>query len=189
MKVASYRSEKTKVLASSVHGKGLFAVRKIKKGEVIAIKGGHIIDRKTYKSNRELIGQAECQITDNFFLAPFTKSEYKDVMIYFNHSCEPNTGLMGNIVFIAIKDIAKNTEVTLDYAFYKDDGKYQINCSCNTKSCRKIVTGKDWKRKDIQKKYKEYFSSYLQRKIAQPHWSFFFIRKYVNLRLLRLGSL
>lgn len=166
MKVSSYRSEKVKVLESSIHGKGLFAIKNIKKGEMIAIKGGHIIDKKTYLAKKKLIGEAECQIADGFFLAPLTKDEYKDVMIFLNHACNPNTGLMGNIIFIAIKDIPKKSEITIDYAFYKDERGFKIHCQCGARECRKIVTGKDWQRKDVQRKHKKYFSSYLKQKIA-----------------------
>ena len=169
MKVQSYRSEKVKVMKSPLHGKGLFAVKNIKKHDIVAIKGGHIIDKKTYKAKKNIIGEAECQIADDFFLAPLTKAEYNDVMIYLNHSCDPNVGIMGNIIFIALKDIKKNTELTLDYAFYKNESSYKFACLCNVKECRKTITGNDWKNKRIQKKYGSYFSTYLQRKITQPH--------------------
>lgn len=166
MNVSSYRSEKTKVLKSHIHGKGLFAVKNIKKDEIVAIKGGHIIDKKTLKAKKNIIGDSSCQISENFFLAPLTKKEYDKVMLFFNHSCEPNTGIMGNIVFVALKDIPKNTELTLDYAFYKDESDYGFTCNCSSTFCRKKVTGKDWKKKEVQKKYRAYFSSFLQRKKA-----------------------
>jgi hypothetical protein len=31
--------------------------------------------------------------------------------------------------------------------------------------CRKTITGLDWMRKDLQEKYRGYFSRYLERKI------------------------
>jgi SET domain-containing protein len=153
-------------MESSLHGRGLFAVKAIKKHEIVAIKGGHIIDKKTLKAKKNIIGEASCQIADEFFLAPLTKEEYKDVMIFINHSCEPNVGLMGNIIFIAIENIRKNTELTIDYAFYKNENNYTFACLCKRKNCRKTVTGEDWKIKTLQKKYMPYFSAYLQRKIS-----------------------
>ena len=166
MKVQSYRSEKVKVEKSPLHGKGLIAVKAIKKHEIVAIKGGHIIDKKTYKAKRTIIGDASCQIADEFFLAPLTKEEYKDVMIFINHSCQPNVGFMGNVIFIALENIKKNTELTLDYGFYKNEKNYTFSCVCKRKNCRKTITGEDWKIKTLQKKYKPYFSTYLQKKMS-----------------------
>src|SRR5437588_4341185 len=40
----SYRSPKTEVRASAIHGRGLFATAAIAKDEIVAVKGGHIID-------------------------------------------------------------------------------------------------------------------------------------------------
>jgi hypothetical protein len=42
----SYRSPKTEVRESSIYGRGLFARADIAKNEVVAIKGGHIVDRE-----------------------------------------------------------------------------------------------------------------------------------------------
>jgi hypothetical protein len=38
-------------------------------------------------------------------------------------------------------------------------------CNCGAAGCRKIITGRDWMRTDLQEKYKDYFSWYLERKI------------------------
>jgi len=45
----SYRSPKTEVRASQIHGRGLFATMGIAKDETVAVKGGHIVDRKTLR--------------------------------------------------------------------------------------------------------------------------------------------
>ena len=42
----SYRSPKTEVRESPIHGRGLFANADIAKGEVVAVKGGHIVNRE-----------------------------------------------------------------------------------------------------------------------------------------------
>jgi uncharacterized protein len=41
----SWRSPKTEVRQSPIQGKGLFAVADIAKGEIVMIKGGHIVSR------------------------------------------------------------------------------------------------------------------------------------------------
>ena len=85
-------------------------------------------------------------------------------MTFVNHSCNPNLGLLGNIIFVAMHKIEAGQELLLDYAMF-DNNKDQFACNCKSKNCRKIITGKDWMKKDLQKKYKNYFSSYLQEKI------------------------
>ena len=45
----SFLSPKTEVRESSIHGRGLFAVTEISKDEIVAVKGGHIVDRKTLR--------------------------------------------------------------------------------------------------------------------------------------------
>jgi len=42
----SYRSPKTQVRESKIHGRGLFATADIAKDEIVAVKGGHIISRE-----------------------------------------------------------------------------------------------------------------------------------------------
>jgi hypothetical protein len=46
----SYLSPKTEVRESKIHGRDLFAAADISKDEVMAVKGGHIVDRKTLRA-------------------------------------------------------------------------------------------------------------------------------------------
>ena len=85
-------------------------------------------------------------------------------MMHLNHSCDPNLGIQGQIVFVALRDIEKDEELTFDYAM-TDDEVYEMKCNCGTPHCRGIVTGKDWMRKELQKKYDGYFSWFIQKEI------------------------
>ena len=49
MILLSYRSPKIEVRESKIHGRGLFAIAGIAKNEIVAVKGGHIVDRKTLR--------------------------------------------------------------------------------------------------------------------------------------------
>ena len=161
----SYRSPKTIVRDSEIHGRGLFAVSDIAKDEIVAVKGGHIVDRETLR--REVtpqLGPVEIQIDDHLFIAPVTAEEKEPSMLYSNHSCDANLGVRGEITFVAMRDIRAGEELTHDWAT-TDDDDYSIECKCGSGNCRKIVTGKDWLRPDVQKKYAGYFSAYLEKKI------------------------
>src|SRR5215471_4211815 len=162
----SYRSPKTEVRESAMHGRGLFATGDISKDEIVAVKGGHIVDRKTLREKiTPVLGPVEIQIDDDLFIAPVTEGERELSMLYSNHSCDPNLGVRGEITFVARREIRSDEELTHDWAM-TDDDDYSVECNCGAANCRKVLTGKDWQRPALQKRYADYFSTYLARKIA-----------------------
>jgi SET domain-containing protein len=163
----SYRSPKIEVRQSKIHGRGLFATADIAKGEIVAIKGGHIIDRETLR--REItprLGAVEIQIDDDLFVAPVNPDERELSMLYTNHPCDPNIGIRGEITLVAIRDVRAGEELTHDWAM-TDNDDYSVECNCGVSACRKTLTGRDWQRPELQKKYAGYFSAYLARKISK----------------------
>jgi len=162
----SYRSPKTEVRESKIHGRGLFAIAEIAKNEIVAVKGGHIVDRKTLREKiTPWLGPVEIQIDDDLFIAPVTVEERELSMLYSNHSCDANLGMRGEITFVAMRHIRAGEELTHDWAT-TDNDDYSVECKCGAPSCRKILTGKDWQRPELQRRYTGYFSAYLARKIA-----------------------
>lgn len=162
----SYISPKAVVRKSRIQGRGLFAVEPIMKGEIVAVKGGHIFDREMLAKVSESLGPAEIQVGDDLFIGPLSKRQREGGMIFSNHSCDPNIGVQGQIVFVAMRDIRAGEELTHDWAT-TDDDTYEMQCNCRSEGCRRIITGKDWKRKDLQEKYGQHMSWYLLRKIEQ----------------------
>ena len=162
----SYLSPKTEVRESRIHGRGLFATADIAKDEIVAVKGGHIVDRNTLRETiKPQLGPVEIQIGDDLFIAPVTQEQRELSMLYSNHSCDANLGVRGEITFVAMRDILAGEELTHDWAM-TDDDDYSVECKCGARNCRKTLTGKDWQRPDLQKRYAGYFSAYLARKIA-----------------------
>lgn len=164
MKNLSYSSPKTEIKNSPIHGKGLFAKEAITKGEIVAIKGGHVLTKPEWRALETTLGSAEIQISDQFFIAPANKEEWEGSMLYTNHSCDPNIGIQGQIIFVAMRDIAPGEELTHDWAT-TDDLDYEIDCNCGSFQCRKKITGKDWMKRELQEKYKSYFAWHIQKKI------------------------
>jgi hypothetical protein len=163
----SYRSPKTEVRESKIHGHGLFATAGIAKDEIVAVKGGHIVDRKTLRAKvTPRLGPVEIQIDEDLFIAPVTDKERELSMLYSNHSCDPNLGVRGEITFVAMRDIRAGEELTHDWGM-TDDDDYSVECKCGTPNCRNILTGKDWQRPELQNRYAGYFSAYLTDKIAR----------------------
>src|SRR5213079_2522255 len=156
----SYRSPKTEVRKSKIHGQGLFATADIGKDEIVAVKGGHIVDRKTLRERiTPRLGPVEIQIDEDLFIAPVTEEEREGSMLYSNHSCDPNLGMRGEITFVAMRHVRGGEELTHDWAMTDDDDDYSLKCNCGVPDCRKILTGKDWQRPDLQKRYAGYFSA------------------------------
>lgn len=162
----SYISPKAVVKESPIHGKGLFAIAPFAQGEIVCVKGGHIFDRQTLRSMPEWYRAAEIQIAEDLFIGPLSESEREGSMIFSNHSCEPNIGVQGQVVFVAMRDIALGEELTHDWAT-TDDDSYEMECVCGSVNCRKVITGRDWQKRELQKKYSGYISWYLAEKIKR----------------------
>jgi uncharacterized protein len=169
MLVSSYITPKArKGEPSAIEGRGLVAVAPIGAGEVVAIKGGHIVDTRALSALPERLRNSDVQIADGLHLVAVEEAEYEPVMLFINHSCEPNVGFAGNIVLVAMRDISQGEELTTDYALF-DDYDGAMECRCGTPACRRTIGGRDWQRPELQRKYGHYFSWYLLRKqAAQP---------------------
>jgi uncharacterized protein len=154
----------TKGAPSGISGRGLVATEPISKGDVVAVKGGHVVDVGRLRSLPERLQNSAVQITDDLHVVALTDEEYEPVMLFLNHSCQPNVGFGGNVVLVAMRDIAAGEELTTDYALF-DDYEGSMECSCGRPSCRRRIDGRDWMRPDLQARYRGYFSWYLQRKM------------------------
>jgi uncharacterized protein len=163
-KIRCYWSPKTEIKTSKIGGKGLFAKNIIHKGEIVFIKTGHIVEYDEMIKCRNEVGDFDVQISENFFLVAKSKDEIDDLVINFNHSCNPNTGPDGQIIFVAIEDIKKGEEITVDYAMIIDS-RYKLECNCGSDKCRKVITGEDWKLKELQQRYGNNFSWFILKKI------------------------
>lgn len=160
----THRSPRTEVRASPIHGWGLFASHAIGRGEIVAVKGGHVLTRGAWAEIERELGPAEIQISEDLVIAPASAEERHGAMLYSNHSCEPNVALQGQIVLVAMRDIAPGEELTHDWAT-TDDGDYEVECRCGSPRCRRVITGKDWRKPELQEKYKGWFCWFLQRRI------------------------
>jgi SET domain-containing protein len=166
--VSSYISPKAaKGRPSGIEGRGLVAVAPIAKDEIVAIKGGHLVDSETLSGLPERLRNSDVQIADGFHLVALEEDEYEPVMLFINHSCEPNVGFAGNVVLVAMRDVAAGEELTTDYALF-DDADDPMTCHCGTPSCRGTISGRDWQLPELQRRYGSYFSWYLLRRFAPP---------------------
>jgi hypothetical protein len=164
--VSSHISHKAKKGSpSGIQGRGLFADARIEAGEVVAIKGGHVVDSATLAELPEHLQNSEIQIAEGLHLVALSDEEYEGAMLFLNHSCDPNVGFAGNVVLVAMRDVDPGEELTTDYAMF-DTLPDMMVCRCGTPSCRGTIRGSDWQRPELQARYAGYFSWYLARRIA-----------------------
>lgn len=160
----TYFSPKTEKRTSGIHGRGLFVREPIARGELVVMKGGYVMTRAQRDEAERRLGPAEIQITEDLYIGVVRQEEVEGGMIHLNHSCEPNLGVKGQIAFVALRDIDPGEELTCDYAM-TDDEPYEMECNCGAAVCRQVITGHDWMRKELQRKYNGYFSWYIQRRL------------------------
>lgn len=160
----TWLSDKVAKRSSPIEGTGLFATAPIAPGEIVVVKGGHVMTRAERDRVAETLGPAEIQVEDDLFIGPVTPEEREGAMMHLNHACEPNVGFAGQISFAAMRAIAPGEELTLDYAT-GDDDDWEMDCRCGAGPCRSRVTGQDWRLPAIQRRYAGWFPPYLQRRI------------------------
>lgn len=159
--MSSWFNPKTEKRISAIQGRGLFARGAIPPGEVIAVKGGAIMDAAAFSLVQDQVSPAEIQIEDHLYIAPRSAEEVDANILCLNHSCDPNVGVRGQITFVTIRSVPAGGELTIDYAMIDGDPSVRMDCSCGTPACRKVITGDDWRRQDLQRRYAGYFSRYL----------------------------
>jgi uncharacterized protein len=142
-------------------GNGVYALQAIKKGELLGMFGGVILTGTELKTVSDTIRSLSIQVEDNLYLV----TRVLGAGDHFNHSCEPNAGLNGQIALVAMRDIAPDEEVTFDYATCDSSDYDEFACACGAVNCRRQVTGNDWKLPELWEKYDGYFSPYLAHKI------------------------
>ena len=160
---SSYLSDKCEVRTCDVpRGGGVFARSAIEPGELIGVWSGRIVTEDALKSLPENVRSHTVQIEESLYLASLGPDEPPD---FINHSCEPNAGLNGQIGIVAMRRILPGEEVTIDYAMCDGSSFDEFACACGTATCRRQVSGQDWRNPGLWTRYDGYFSPYLQRRI------------------------
>jgi hypothetical protein len=145
-------------------GRGLFATEAVAEGDVVAAFGGRVCAREEFEALPADRQVHSLQIAEELFLVCPEQAEPADLI---NHSCEPNCGVAGNVLLVAMRDIAAGEQFTFDYAMCDADPYDEFECACGSASCRGKVTGNDWMLPELQTRYDGRFSTYLGERIAE----------------------
>jgi SET domain-containing protein len=159
---------KLQVKKTARYGLGTFAAKAVKKGERLLVLSGYVMRLEDEEKLPGSLSDNGIQVTEDLSLCASNTKELGGIN-FFNHSCEPNAGIRGQIFLVAMRNIKAGEEVTFDYAMTLCDSKnaqpYRLKCLCGRKTCRGVVTDNDWKNKELQKKYDGYFQYFIQEKI------------------------
>jgi D-alanine-D-alanine ligase len=130
---------------NSIAGYGIYTSRDIKEGEIIFKGEGRaqrIITKRFVEKNwnedekLHFRRYAYAISQELFILWDDDPSEWAPQ----NHCCEPNTAFDGLNV-VALKDIHKGEELTLDYAQFLDEHMEPFDCQCGASNCRGRISG------------------------------------------------
>jgi hypothetical protein len=154
--------------AAGTCGDGLFTSRKIRAGERLLVFGGYVMTVEEESLLPGKLGDNGVQIAKDLVICSAQPNEWGGGN-FLNHSCDPNAGFKGQIVLVAMRDIQKNEQITIDYAMVLHKSSkgpaYRMKCLCGAASCRHLITENDWKIEALQVKYRGWFQPYLQEEI------------------------
>ena len=145
-------------------GFGVYAKEKVYTGELLVVWGGSVVDYETLVTLPAIKQIRSVQVEENRYLVSNSSNDPAD---YFNHCCEPNAGLVGQIALAALRDIELGEEVCFDYAMSDASPYDEFDCECGMPACRRRITGNDWMAPDLQDRYAGFFSPYIQRRIER----------------------
>lgn len=74
-----------------------------------------------------------------------------------NHSCEPNVWWIDAYTLQTRRNVAADEEVTNDYATSTDLEAFTMDCLCGSTLCRGVVSGGDWRRADLRRRYGDHW--------------------------------
>ena len=158
-----FLTPKARPAATPNSGYGSFASEPIAVGEIVAGFGGRCVTRDEFDLLPASQQVRSVQIDENLYMAGAPEPEPAD---FINHSCDPNCAMSGNVVLVALREIAVGEELTYDYATTDGSDYDEFECDCASSACRGKVSGHDWMLPELQLRYRGSFSPYLAKRIA-----------------------
>ena len=134
-------------------GKQAVAARAFQRGEVVTEGFGPTTTERSMHT---------IQIDAGLHLVP------PSPMKFFNHSCEPNCGILircgiDNLEIHALRDLAAGEELTLDYETFEEEFEALTGpCLCRSPKCRGRLRGYGAMSDELREKYGIYIAEYLQ---------------------------
>lgn len=137
-------------------GRGVFAEKAIRRGELIAAFDGPIFDGDFDDWTDDLRNHA-IQIGAEKW------RDSKGIARLVNHSCDPNCGIKGLTRIVAMRDIAAGEHITWDYEMTEKSSWWRMRCRCGSERCRKRIGNHANLPRSVRRRYRGYISRWLSR--------------------------
>lgn len=140
------------------YGESIFALKDFKKDEVVFVAYGATVAKAT-----------DYTIPIDWEVLIEPRIPEGNICQYVCHSCEPNLGIKQRSLFVAMKDIKKGEEVTIDYAMIGYEYGNELSeerrvCKCGKLACRGKIGSYKELSEELKKQYEGYISDYLLEK-------------------------
>jgi hypothetical protein len=162
-------ADPVRVGRSAIEGDGLFATADLPAGTPVARLGGRLV---TTAELARLIATADADPAEPYVDSVTVAEDAHLVlppgtMVHAgNHACDPNLWLDGPDTLVTRRPVAAGEELTVDYATLSGAGGLELTCRCGGPACRGRVTGDDWRRPDLQARYRGHWVPALADRIA-----------------------
>ena len=139
------KQKKFMVRGNSIAGYGIYARQEIKKGELVfsgeersqRLVTRRFVEQTWNEDEKEIFRRYAYPVSNEVFLL---WDDDPSGWAPQNHSCKPNTVCNGLNV-VALRNIKKGEELTLDYAVFLDEHMESFVCRCGTDNCRGLISG------------------------------------------------
>jgi hypothetical protein len=165
----TWANPKQEIRRSPIHGQGIFARQFIQPGEVVEIIGGRVMSEAEFETfQRCTPGYNAVQIGEALHLVELPRTTCRRAGS-LNHSCDSNLWMADAVTLVARFTIPPGQELTVDYALFTAQSQWVMDraCQCGAAVCRHTITGNDWKLRDVQERYRDHFSPFLNERIRQ----------------------
>lgn len=154
---------------SAIHGTGIHAAENIKKGDKIQFIKGEKVKKLPKTKDESLSIPTWFGVSRQVWLNPS-----KTLFRYLNHSCSPNVAIVGTKTLMAMQDLKKGDEITIDYSMTDADPLWEMACECEAKDCRKTIRSIHFVPLEVFKRHMPHIPKYFQH---------VYIRNYVHSQL------
>lgn len=159
---------------SPIEGRGLFFTDGLPAGTVVIRLGGRLVSSAELDA---LIRRADADADVPYVDTVTVHDDVHLVLppgtpIHFgNHSCDPTLWQAGPYEIATLRDVTAGEEATIDYGTVSGADGFRMACRCGTVACRGEVTSADWRRPELQDRYRGHWMPALQSRIDVVHTS------------------
>ena len=132
----NWLSPKAQARPAGEKGWGSYVVEPIQAGETVAAFGGSVVPMSVLQTFSDDRQSRSIQVDTDLYLV---SGETPDAGDMLNHSCEPNCGLLGQMLVVAMRDIEPGEELSFDYKLdvnASTEAKKRYACRCGAPNCR-----------------------------------------------------